>query len=103
MFDGCDPDPPVLVSVDVEDYFVSPETIPFTDWERYPDRISVGMDFLLSCSKPTGFLFVFFLGWIAERHPGLVKQVAAAGHEVACHGSITGPAGGNRRASFLPC
>lgn len=87
MFDGCDPDPPVLVSVDVEDYFVSPETIPFTDWERYPDRISVGMDFLLSWFEANRIsCSFFFLGWIAERHPELVKQVAAAGHEVACHG-----------------
>src|SRR6185295_7159621 len=28
----------------------------------------------------------FFLGWIAERVPGLVRDVHAAGHEVACHG-----------------
>jgi polysaccharide deacetylase family protein (PEP-CTERM system associated) len=28
----------------------------------------------------------FVLGWIAERHPGIVREIAAAGHEVACHG-----------------
>jgi polysaccharide deacetylase family protein (PEP-CTERM system associated) len=27
------------------------------------------------------------LGWIAERDPALVRAIAAAGHEVACHGS----------------
>ncbi len=28
----------------------------------------------------------FTLGWVAERHPGLVRAISAAGHEVACHG-----------------
>lgn len=28
----------------------------------------------------------FVLGWIAERHPDLVRRLAAAGHEVASHG-----------------
>jgi polysaccharide deacetylase family protein (PEP-CTERM system associated) len=28
----------------------------------------------------------FTLGWIAERLPGLVREIAARGHEVACHG-----------------
>ena len=28
----------------------------------------------------------FVLGWIAERHPGIVRDIAAAGHEIACHG-----------------
>jgi polysaccharide deacetylase family protein (PEP-CTERM system associated) len=28
----------------------------------------------------------FFLGWVAERQPHLVRQVCAAGHEVATHG-----------------
>ena len=26
------------------------------------------------------------LGWVAERSPQLVRDIAAAGHEVACHG-----------------
>jgi polysaccharide deacetylase family protein (PEP-CTERM system associated) len=28
----------------------------------------------------------FVLGWVAERHPQLVRDIAGAGHEVACHG-----------------
>jgi polysaccharide deacetylase family protein (PEP-CTERM system associated) len=28
----------------------------------------------------------FVLGWIAERHPQLVREIAARGHEVASHG-----------------
>jgi polysaccharide deacetylase family protein (PEP-CTERM system associated) len=28
----------------------------------------------------------FVLGWVAERNPQLVKDIAIAGHEIACHG-----------------
>ena len=28
----------------------------------------------------------FILGWVAERHPGLVKALAEQGHEIASHG-----------------
>src|SRR5262249_10142031 len=31
---------------------------------------------------------VFFLGWIARRHPGLVRAAAEKGHEVAVHGDL---------------
>jgi polysaccharide deacetylase family protein (PEP-CTERM system associated) len=42
------------------------------------DRIS------LSEGEVTATFFV--LGWIAERYPRLVIEIAARGHEVACHG-----------------
>jgi polysaccharide deacetylase family protein (PEP-CTERM system associated) len=28
----------------------------------------------------------FVLGWVADRHPSLVREIAAAGHEIASHG-----------------
>jgi polysaccharide deacetylase family protein (PEP-CTERM system associated) len=28
----------------------------------------------------------FVLGWLAEREPGLLREIVAGGHEVACHG-----------------
>jgi polysaccharide deacetylase family protein (PEP-CTERM system associated) len=37
----------------------------------------------------------FTLGWIAERHPHLVRQIVACGHELASHGH------GHERASDL--
>lgn len=29
---------------------------------------------------------MFILGWVAERHQDMVKSIAKAGHEIACHG-----------------
>ena len=87
MFEACDSNPPLLVSVDVEDYFMSPESIPFSDWPNYPDRVEIGMRWLLSEFDRLGTKATFFfLGWVAERHPELVAEAAAAGHEVASHG-----------------
>src|SRR3989442_5144208 len=28
----------------------------------------------------------FVLGWVAERYPQLIRDIAARGHEIACHG-----------------
>lgn len=87
MFDACEPDPPLLVSVDVEDFYMSPESIPFSNWERYPDRIEIGMRFLLECFERCDMACTFFfLGWVAERHPALIVETAEAGHEIASHG-----------------
>lgn len=30
----------------------------------------------------------FIVGWIAEKHPDLVKEIAARGHEVGCHSHL---------------
>jgi polysaccharide deacetylase family protein (PEP-CTERM system associated) len=77
-------------SIDVEDYFqvaalaraVAPET-----WEARESRVERNTDTLLGLLAARGVRGTFFvLGWIAERHPQLVKRIAAAGHEIASHG-----------------
>lgn len=78
------------LTVDVEEYFqvaAFEKTIPRSRWERSESRVefSTGrvLDLLASCSTTATF---FVLGWIAERHPSLVRRIAAEGHEVASHG-----------------
>ena len=39
---------------------------------------------LLAASEARATFFV--LGPVAEEHPGLLKEIAAAGHEIGCHG-----------------
>jgi polysaccharide deacetylase family protein (PEP-CTERM system associated) len=42
---------------------------------------------LLDLFAQSGLRATFFtLGWVAERHPQLVRRMSAEGHEVACHG-----------------
>ena len=77
----------VALSVDVEDYFMSPECIPFEEWAGYPSAIHTGMERLLELFKEyNARATFFFVGWLAERYPEIVRWTAEAGHEIASHG-----------------
>ena len=77
-------------TVDVEEYFQVSAFEPFVErdrWDSFPSRVRRGMDQLLTLLASSGATGTFFvLGWIAERHPELVRETAAAGHEIASHG-----------------
>ena len=78
------------LSFDVEEYFQVAnlrERFPRDSWESVPSRLHVGMDAILGCLERHGVRATFFfLGWIAERHPELVRRCYDAGHELASHG-----------------
>jgi hypothetical protein len=77
-------------TVDVEEYFqvsAFDSAIPRSEWDRLPSRIEHNVDLLLDLLAKHGVTGTFFvLGWIASRHPRVVRSIAAAGHEVASHG-----------------
>jgi polysaccharide deacetylase family protein (PEP-CTERM system associated) len=77
-------------SVDVEDYFqvaALASAVPRASWTQRESRVERNTDRLLHLLAERGVRGTFFvLGWIAERHPALVKRIAAAGHEIASHG-----------------
>ncbi|MCS6920505.1 MAG: DUF3473 domain-containing protein [Elioraea sp.] len=78
------------LTVDVEDWFqvqAFAEVIPRSLWETLPRRVVANTDRLLDLFAEAGVRATFFvLGWVGERHPDLVRRIAAAGHEVASHG-----------------
>ena len=77
-------------SVDVEDYFQVAALAPAIareSWDKRESRVERNTDLLLALLAERSIRGTFFvLGWIAERHPALVKRIAAAGHEIASHG-----------------
>lgn len=78
------------LSFDVEDYFqvaALASAVDRSSWESTPSRVERNTELLLEilASSNTRATF-FFLGWVAEKEPQLVRRVAAAGHEIACHG-----------------
>src|SRR5205823_703842 len=83
-------DTKLALSVDVEDWFCVRNMraeISFNQWARCESRIRVGMDFLLEELNRRGRRATFFvLGWIAEKFPSLVREIAAEGHEIGSHG-----------------
>jgi polysaccharide deacetylase family protein (PEP-CTERM system associated) len=78
------------LTVDVEDYFhvsAFSECIDKKDWDSYPLRVEKNTRRLLDLFDLHSIKATFFvLGWVAERTPGLVREIADRGHEVACHG-----------------
>ncbi|HXF46800.1 MAG TPA: XrtA system polysaccharide deacetylase [Burkholderiaceae bacterium] len=78
------------LTIDVEDYFqvwaLSPH-IARSRWEAMPCRIERNVERLLQLLQENNARATFFtLGWIAERYPGVVRSIVAAGHELASHG-----------------
>ena len=78
-----------VVSVDVEDYFhaeVFSGVVDRSRWDSYASRVEGNTRRLLELLGDLNLHGTFFvLGWVAERFPGLVREIAAGGHELACH------------------
>jgi polysaccharide deacetylase family protein (PEP-CTERM system associated) len=78
------------LTVDVEDYFqvsAFAKTIKHDDWGSHNLRVEKNTQKLLDLFDQAQVKATFFvLGWIADRVPELVKEIADRGHEVASHG-----------------
>ncbi|HSB35939.1 MAG TPA: polysaccharide deacetylase family protein, partial [Thermoanaerobaculia bacterium] len=82
---------PVL-TVDVEEWFHVCGNPAYADpatWDGRESRVERGVEKILELLAPTPSRATFFvLGWIARKHPEMVRRIAAAGHEVGCHGDL---------------
>ena len=78
-----------FLSVDVEDYFhveAFADRISRVDWGTFSSRVRPNTERTLRIFAEYGCRGTFFvLGWVAERDPKLVRAIADAGHEIACH------------------
>ncbi|MBK8816886.1 MAG: DUF3473 domain-containing protein [Methylococcaceae bacterium] len=78
------------MTVDVEDYFQVLAFEPYIkrqQWEQLPQRVERNTNRILELFDQHGVKATFFtLGWVAERYPALVRNIVAAGHELAAHG-----------------
>ena len=77
------------LTVDVEDYFhVSAfrGTVRQEDWGRLESRVVESTQKVLDLLAEFEVQATFFvLGWVADRHPDLVRRIQGAGHELGCH------------------
>ena len=78
------------MSVDVEDWFqvqAFAGVIDRSAWETLPRRVEANTERILALFEAEGVRATFFtLGWVAERHPALIRRIVAGGHELASHG-----------------
>jgi polysaccharide deacetylase family protein (PEP-CTERM system associated) len=81
--------PKHILSVDVEDYFqveAFREVVARDTWDRWPSRVDANTRRVLDLFDEYGAKGTFFfVGWVAERNPDLVREVLQRGHELACH------------------
>ncbi|MFN0123373.1 MAG: XrtA system polysaccharide deacetylase [Blastocatellia bacterium] len=78
------------LTVDVEDYYqveAFSGLISREEWPRWESRVERNTRNLLELFARHNVRATFFtLGWVAERHPQMIRDMVAAGSEVACHG-----------------
>jgi polysaccharide deacetylase family protein (PEP-CTERM system associated) len=78
------------LTIDVEDYFqvsAFERHVKRDEWDMYPLRVGENTRRILDMLEEFGVKATFFtLGWVAEREPGLIREIGRRGHEVACHG-----------------
>jgi len=78
------------MTVDVEDWFqvqAFARTLRRDEWEGLERRVEANTDRVLEAFARHSVHATFFtLGWVAERHPALVRRIVADGHELASHG-----------------
>ena len=77
------------ISVDVEDYFQTEAmsaVAPRDQWDSFPSHIEANTSALYELfARHDVHATFFFMGWVAERFPQLVRQAHELGHEVGCH------------------
>lgn len=77
------------MSVDVEDYFhveAFADRVSFSDWPKFESRVRRNTERILQLFEHYHCHATFFvLGWVAERDPALVREIAGCGHEIGCH------------------
>ena len=78
------------MTIDVEDYYqvaAFEKIIAPTDWGNFESRVVANTRRFLELLASRDVKATFFiLGYEAERHPELVREIADAGHEIGSHG-----------------
>ena len=78
------------LSVDVEDWFqvgAFEKVIVRGEWDAISTRVEDNVSRILDLFAEADVNATFFtLGWVAKRHPAMIRRIADAGHEIASHG-----------------
>lgn len=95
---------PNILTVDVEEWFHILEVeggYSRDDWSSLESRVEANTETLLEIFAETRTTATFFVvGWVAWKHPKLVRRIADAGHEIGSHSFWHEVVPRHTRASF---
>lgn len=75
-----------ILTFDIEDWYNCDFITPDLNWEKYEVRIYQGINRILEELEIRNQKGTFFcLGWIAEKHPDVIRQIYNHGHQIGCH------------------
>ncbi|GAB4038558.1 polysaccharide deacetylase family protein [Spirosoma jeollabukense] len=78
-----------ILTFDIEEWFHildNASTRTESDWSRYETRIHRNMDRIFQILDETNTRATFFcLGWVADKHPDIIRRIDAAGYEIGTH------------------
>ncbi len=81
-----------ILTFDIEEWFHildNDSTKTEADWEKYPSRIDQNMDRIFGLLTKNNQKATFFcLGWVARKHPNIIKKIAEFGFEIATHSDL---------------
>jgi polysaccharide deacetylase family protein (PEP-CTERM system associated) len=75
-----------ILTFDIEDWYNCDFLTPDLNWDRYEVRIYKGVERILEELETHQLKATFFcLGWIAEKHPKVIRSIYKSGHHIGCH------------------
>ena len=75
-----------ILTFDIEDWYCHDNYTQNFDWHQYEVRIYEPMARILDFLDENDVKATFFcLGWLAENHPSIIKDIVAHGHQLGCH------------------
>jgi len=75
-----------VLTFDIEDWYNCDFITPDFNWDKYEVRIYDGVGRILEELTKRELKATFFcLGWIAEKHPEVIRRIHEQGHHIGCH------------------
>ena len=81
-----------ILTFDIEDWFHINFDKSFNDernWISYDSRIEKNVDLILDELEERNIFATFFcLGWVARKHPNIIKKFQSRGHDIGTHSNL---------------
>lgn len=75
-----------ILTFDIEDWYNCDFYSGDLNWDKYETRIYKNVDRILFELDQKNIKGTFFcLGWLAEKHPLVIRQIKDLGHHIGCH------------------